>query len=851
MLVPRPEQAETLQELVRQLARYGDTPAIVVVGPQAATTVSFADLVARAVGVAAALQSNGVQTGEPVAIVAPNGVAWVVTCLGILAAGAAAMPLDVRQSTPEREALIASSGCRTVYASGVANGALVPNCLARPGTRADARCAGVSPGDTALVLHTSGTTGAPKTVPLSHANVLANLRALVAEGLVDRCVRALLPLPLHHVYPLVVGLLLPLCVGGLVVLPSGLSGPELGRALEIGRTDTMVGVPRLYDALRDAIAARVKARGRLPAWIFDRALATSIAEVRRGRSAFGRHLFRGVRRAVAPALYRLASGGAALDIATEETLLALGYEVIVGYGLTETAPLVAFNRPGRIRVGSAGEPLPGVDLRIAETDVDGLGEIEVRGANVFVRYRGDDAATAAAFRPDGWFRTGDRGRLDADGYLYVHGRASETLVLPGGEKLDPETVEALYATSPAIGEIALLIDGGKLVALVVPAGDHNVRTALRERGNALPRYMQLAGYAVVDEPLPRTPIGKLQRHRLPQLYRAARKREEERRVPVGELSPADRMLVLDPDAGRIWTWLQSHFAPMELSLDMSPQLDLGVDSLGWIALTVGLEHELGIRLDETALERVASLRDLIMALHAAAPESPLTKRAADELEHTAEWERAVWCMGQVLNRSLMQLIFRVRADGAEHLPQRGPYVICPNHSSYLDAPVLAAALPWPILEQVAWAGAVDVMFSRAGRRTFSRLARVLPIDPIRGAGPGLRLSARALLQHRRVLVWFAEGWRTTDGLLRPFLPGIGALALDTGVRIVPVRIEGTFAAWPTHHRFPQPHQVVVRFGSPIAPEHWEVWRGHEDAAARIAAEVKASIAALGDHAPRA
>jgi long-chain acyl-CoA synthetase len=278
---------------------------------------------------------------------------------------------------------------------------------------------------------------------------------------------------------------------------------------------------------------------------------------------------------------------------------------------------------------------------------------------------------------------------------------------------------------------------------------------------------------------------------------------------------------------------------------MSPQLDLGVDSLGWIALTVDLERALGVRLDEAALERVATVRDLILAAQAAAPESAAGIRAPDGLENVGRWERAVWSLGQALTRSLMRLGFRVRAEGTEHLPQRGPYVLCPNHSSYLDPPALAAALPWPILDQVAWAGAVDVMFSGAGRRLFSRLARVLPIDPVRGARSGLALSAQAL-QRGRILVWFPEGWRTTDGLLRPFLPGIGALVLQSPVPIVPVRIVGTFAAWPPHRRFPQPHRVVVRFGSPISPERWEAWRASEDAAAHIAAEVKAAVAALGD-----
>jgi long-chain acyl-CoA synthetase len=845
-----PAQAETLEALVSRLAAYGDAPAVLEVGPSELATVSFAQLVASAHDLAQELRASGVEPREPVGIVAPNSAAWIGTFLGILAAGASVMPLDIRQAEADRNASIVANGCRIVFvAEGVSH-----ESLALTQRRYERSVAIPANPHMALLMQTAGTTGTPKAVPLSDANVLANLRGLVAERIVDHEVRALLPLPLHHIFPLVVGLLLPLSVGGTVVLPGGISGPELARALRVTGVNTLVGVPRLYDAFRATIVGSVKTRGPLVAGIFDRALGHSVAAVHQGRYGFGRCIFGGIRRSVAPALYRLACGGAALDEATEEALAALGYVVFVGYGLTEAAPLVTFNRPGRFRIGSVGQPMLGVEVRIARAEADGAGEIEVRGPNVFAGYRGDAAATALAFTADGWFRTGDRGRLDTDDYLYVLGRTGETLVLPGGEKLNPETLEAAYATNPVVGEMAVMIEGGKLVALVVPAthvlragvldDERTIRNALRERGNVLPRYMQLAGVAITDGPLPRTQLGKLQRYRLPALYRAARRRGEAEFAPSRELSPADRALLADSVAARVWAWLQNRFPQTQLSLEMSPQLDLGIDSLGWIELTVDLEREVGISLDEAAVEGVGTFRDLIAAARAAAPMVADAAAAASSLEQPSRWERAVWYAGQAMTRFLMRSFFRVRAEGRELLPQHGPYVLAPNHASYLDAPVLNAALPWSMLDQVVWTGSVYVMFSNPVSRLFSRLARVLPIDPVGGARTGLTLSAQAL-EHGRILVWFPEGWRTTDGLLRPFLPGIGALMLRAPVPIVPVRIEGTFAAWPAQRRFPRPHSVVVRFGHPIGPERWEELRQGEDAAARIAAVVKAEVAALG------
>ncbi len=848
----------TLQQLVRLFADRGTDPAVVIVGPAAIDTVSFAQLVESAQRVTEDLHQHGIELGEPVGIAAGNSVSWIATCLGILAAGAAVMPLDAKQNELERSAVIAQSRCRLLYeqsqmtAPALTLRHLWGEASADEPSAAPAPALNASPEDVALLMHTSGTTGTPKAVPLTHANALSNIRALAAILQIDCDDRVLLPLPLHHVYPLVVGLLLPLSCGASVVLPGGISGPELARALRVGGANWLAGVPRLYDAMLTAITGRARGHGTPSATIFDRLLALSTVLARRGQRHFGRIVFAPIRRAVAPELERLASGGAALDKVTEETLLGLGYEVLVGYGLTETAPIISLNRPDRAHIGSAGQPLAGVELRIATPSPEGVGAIEVRGPNVFAGYRGDSAATHAAFTTDGWFRTGDLGSLDAQGYLYVHGRSTETLVLPGGEKLNPEIVEAGYA-SPAIDELAILIEDGKLVGLVVPPAsargddtqskESQVRTALSTCAKKLPRYMQLAGFALVDEPLPRTELGKLRRHLLPALYRKAWAQAHAHAPGRAELSSSDRALLGDPAAQRIWSWLGAHFPNQRLSLEMSPQLDLGVDSLGWIALTMELERTLGITLDERALEHVSTLRDLLRVGMAAKPEPAASIPAAVWLRRPGAFPRAVWFIGHMINRALVRLSFPLDVEGIEHLPERGPYVLCPNHASYLDPPVLAAVLPWSVLRQLYWAGSVDVMFSTASRRLFCRFAHVLPVDPVRSARAGLELSAAAL-RRNHILAWFPEGWRTENGMLQPFLPGIGSLVLQTPVPIVPVYISGTFAAWPAQRPLPRRHRLVVRFGPPLDPQQWAMPAGRKDAEESIAAAIKEAVAAL-------
>lgn len=854
----------TLQELVQQLSRFGAMPALISIA-EGLPTLTFAGLAERAGKIASELHNRGVGVGEPVGIVAPNGLDWAAACLGILASGAAAAPFDVQQSDAERTRLLAAIGCRFLFAAESCNREFggeragitrvegcadlilrfpasedppAPPCSVLPVAR---------PGNLALIVHTSGTTGTPKAVPLSHANIMPNISGLIASGVANPSERALLPLPLHHIYPLVVGLIMPLSAGASVVLPAGISGPELARALRIGGATVLIGVPRLYKSMVAAIMAQAKARGGLTAALFNRVLNFSIALARRGYRRLGQLAFWSLRRNLAPALYRTVSGGARIREETELTLLGLGYEVLKGYGLSETSPILAFTPPGRSPLGAAGEPLPGVELRIAKPEADGAGEVEALGPSVFSGYLNDAAATKAAFTPDGWFRTGDLGRIDADGFLYILGRSSETLVLPGGEKLDPETVEACYAGSPAIAEIGVLAEGGRLAGLAVPSplarvgtdpnsAEAAVRAALTSVSASLPSYMQLSGFAITAEPLPRTQAGKLRRHLLPPLYREARGRTESR--AAHPMAADDRALLDNPAANRVWTWLEARFPGRYLSLDMNPKLDLGINSLGWVTVTLELEQAIGVSLDEAALSQVLTLRDLVIA--AKNVRRPLAEKLL--LPKQGIFGRGAWYALNVLDRLLMYSVFGLQAEGTENLPKRGPYLLCPNHASNLDPAALAAALPWPVLRQVYWAGAADILFTSGWRRAFSRLMRVVAVDP------GIRTAfahSAAVLQSGHVLVWFPEAWRSKDRSLQPFLPGIGALLLKSPAPVVPVSISGTFEAWPRQRRFPRPHLVAVRFGRPLDPKRWEDLAKENGAEEQIAQSIKEAVAALG------
>lgn len=866
-MTPVPVWGATLATIPAHIARFGSASALIAFGGNGPVTWTFTALSDAALRLATGLRKKGLRRGDAVAVIAAGGPAAVVAILAAIAAGGVAVPLDPELDDQTLARMVEDVECRFGFVAAKrappvsAAGAIPFYCLdgathdraAPPWTELLASAAETAttpePGESAVIVYTSGTTGTPKAVPLTHTNIAANVAALLEQELIGPGDRAVLPLPLFHVYPLVVGLLTPLLSGASVVFPAGLSGPQLAEALRDSGATHLVGVPRMYTALVAAVRARIAARGALVIRLFDALLALSATAGQRLGLRLGWVLFWGLRQRVGPKLRLLVSGGAALDDGTRRALAALGWEVLTGYGLTETSPILTFDRRGKARPGTAGQALPGVAIRIAAPDAQGIGEIEVRGPSVFAGYRGAPDATRAASTPDGWFRTGDLGFLDPDAYLHVAARVSETIVLAGGTKLFPEAVEEIYARDPVIREIALLVRNGVLVALAVPGPEAlrgrdtaGVDAVIRAAIAAAPvaPFQRPAGVAITPEPLPRTRIGKIRRHLLPVLYERARAGHAPQ--PGVALAETDRDLLAHPAAARLWTWLQQRFPEARLTLDSDLRLDLGIDSLTWLEVTLDIESALSLRFDEATTAQLVTVRDML----AAAVAEALPARAVATAPIDEHWLRPLPGLARSLRalvlsaiRGVVRALFAIRVQAADTLPRRGPYLICPNHASYLDPFVIAAALPHEITAAAIWAGWTGILFNTRARRLFSRLARVVPVDPLQ-PGPGLALAVAAL-RRGQILIWFPEGARSRDGGLQPFLPGVGALLREVAAPVVPIFIDGTHRAWPPERRLPRPVHVSVRIGAPLPAS--ELIAGNPNNQ-EIANRLRAAVAAL-------
>jgi long-chain acyl-CoA synthetase len=418
------------------------------------------------------------------------------------------------------------------------------------------------------------------------------------------------------------------------------------------------------------------------------------------------------------------------------------------------------------------------------------------------------------------------------------------LVTAGGENVHPENVEAVFLGHPFIRDFALLQRDGGLVGLALPelgkireAGRADVAGAIREAVVAvnprLPSYQRVVDVTITRDPLPRTRLGKLRRPGLASAYDVAHALERgEARLPgpiaVADMAEADRVLLEHTGARAVWQWLAVRYRDRHLTMDVSPVLDLGVDSIEWLGLTLEIERRAGIELDEAAIGRIGTVRDLLREVAAAPPRGEAAPGVPwDEPERVlspaqARWLRPLGPWLTLVSRALfaltswlMRRLFRLRIVGREALPEE-PCVLVANHASVLDPLALSVALGWRRLARTYWGGWTGLAFRDPLMRAISRLWRVLPVEPERGFASSLALGA-AVLKRGDSLVWFPEGERSATGQLLPFRPGIGLLLGRFPRPVVPVDICGTFDAMPRGRRWPRRGPVTVVFGSPLDP----------------------------------
>ncbi len=801
------------------------------------------------------LSKIGINKGDRVAIFAENSPEWCTAYLGIVSVGGIAVPLDAQYTRDEVSNLLRDSESKAIFTSK----SLLPTVQeASKGLKidiiqVDEPVPGIPPlelpvindEDLASLLYTSGTTGVPKGVMLSHGNLLSNAVALIRPAIVSHKDHVLCILPLHHSYPFMVCFLVPLLVGGMVTFLNSLKGPDIVKTIREGGVTVMVGVPQLYSFMRKGILDKIQSIPGLKGML-ARALFVVSRKMRKGTGVnIGKFLFRKVHNEFGSTLRFFASGGARLDPSIAIDMDGLGFTILEGYGLTETSPVVTFNLPGKKKTGSVGRTIDGVEVKVENPDQSGVGEIIIKGPNVMKGYYKRPDITAEVIK-EGWFHSGDLGFIDKDGFVFITGRSKEVIVLSSGKNIYPEDIENHFLNSPYIKEICIIgiadhehpgsFSGIK--ALVFPnleklSADgianisEQIRWQIEKFSASLPTYKRVSGFSILKEPLPRTHLGKIRRFMV---------RDEEVGAglkPAPTLSDEDQRL-MESDIAKVVLHALASITDKTISVNSNLELDLGVDSLGRVELMAHLETGLRVPIPQSFASEVTTVKDVILksteytvgASGVEALKRPvswgdiLQKTPSQDVMERIGLKRSVISDASVKAAAwffylLARLFLRLEVRGIENVPPEGGCIVAPNHASYIDGFLMAGVLKnrLPMLFAVGFRGLFQgPLMSRA-----ARWGHIMRIDADSGLSESLQASSY-ILREGAALCIFPEGGRSVDGRVLPFKKGVGILAKELGVPLIPIYIGGAIDVLPRGKRLPRLKKVTVIFGKPLTPE---------------------------------
>jgi len=821
--------------LTQSVRREPDKPAFAYYDGTVVRQVSYSRFYAAICRMARCFAELGLPAGSRAVLTGPNGPHWAAACLGLHFAGLSVAPLDAE--LPEDQ--LANIVSILEPAAAV--------CLAGQSGRfkglghvLDLKAVDFSPGEESFdprllatgqpfsIVFTSGSTGTPKGVMLIEANLLHNVQTVLsAPGLLSGEDVILNLLPLHHVYAFSGTLLAPLAAGCTIVYPRSLKPKDISTAAVEQGCTIMAVVPRVVQSIHERVVSTLAEKS-LPARVFFRLLkAIGSVGIERGWRP-GRFIFRSAHRPFGR-LRVITCGGAKLDAALHREMAALGFRIFEAYGLTETAPVVTLNRVARPVFGSVGRPAPGVQLRLEKTsDTLEDSEVLVRGPNVMAGYWRLPEETAKAFR-EGWFLTGDLGRLDDHGNLFLTGRSKDVIVLSSGKNIYPEELEELYSRSELVEEVCVCLLKGlgreQLTAVVYPSRQAlerlkviNIYDELRSEiefiAIKLPSYQRVTRVMLTDEPFPRTRLGKLKRYQIME------------RLATGEKSAAEEADKSGREADQLLL-----FARKALKLERIPsgrenlELDLGIDSLTKLDFLASFERQFGVSLsDEQAgsLVQLDDLRPYLVTAAVAPAAEPGRKR--DEmilLEELVELEdsrlgNTMRFWARLKLRFVFRIFFRMRVTGMENLPQEGAYIIAPNHVSYIDGLLVHAALPWGESRRLFSVATADI-FDRWPFSQISYRARIIKTGTLETTARSL-LYSQQILASGRPLCLFPEGKRSFDGRVDSPKPGMARLALSCRVPVIPVYLRGTEKFMSRMHPGLALARIDVEFLPPIPPE---------------------------------
>lgn len=675
--------------------------------------------------------------------------------------------------------------------------------------------------DTAVILYTSGTTGNPKGVMLSYKNLLSNVNAIKAINLVDETDRVLAILPYHHVFPLNINLLMTMYFGTLVVILDELSSEALRHALREYKISVIIGVPRVWEMLHKAIMNKINS-----SWITKKIfkIYQSI-----NSKALSRFVFKKVYNELGGSLRVMASGGAKLDPEVSRDYLTLGLPMIEGYGLTETSPIIAFNKPTNVKAGTVGEIIPDVEVKIAED-----GEILVKGANVMKGYYNNPTATKEVIDENGFFHTGDLGKFDG-GHLVIVGRKKEMIVLSNGKNINPADIEnEIMKGTDLIKEIAVMEYNNHLMAVVYPDFDlikhrniTNIKESLKweiiDKYNVTaPKYRKILEVKIVKNELPKTKLGKVRRFMLNDFLKGEVVEEGAEGTVVNQQSKKE--IEVPEELKEIYTTLKENIEKnydAQVTPDAHLELDLGLDSLDIVEILSFVENSYGVKIKEeefTNIKNVLTLAEFIKNHGGTFSNVEIDWKNILNERIDIDLPKSAWVgkLIRIITKPIFSLYFSLKKESQDKISNK-PAIYIGNHQSFLDALMFNQAIPMKMMNDTYYIATV-VHFDTPLRRYLADRGNVLIVDINKNLKETLQVSAEVLREGKNLVI-FPEGARTRDGELQEFKKTFAILSKELNVPVVPFGIKGAYKAMPYGSKFPSMYPIKIKFFDKICPEN--------------------------------
>ena len=762
-----------------------------------------------------------INAGDRVVIFAENRPAWLYAFHSIWNNSGIALPIDFMSTTKELAYILSDSKPAVIFYSSerleVLNEALQqldykPQLILLDDIEDGEVAENTEPikdlelNKTAVIIYTSGTTGSPKGVMLSFENIKANLYGVI-EGveIYNKNRNVMILLPLHHVFPLIGSFVAPLSVGAMVAIAPSMASEDIISTLVENKISLIIGVPRLYSAIRKGIKDKID-KSLIARMMFSMAGAMH-------SYSFSRFIFKSVHKKFGGNIKYMISGGAALDPAVARDYQILGFEILEGFGMTEAAPMITFTRPGTVKIGSAGQALPGCEIEIRDK------EIVARGKNVMQGYYNRPEETAEVLK-DGWLYTGDIGTIDKDGFLFITGRKKEIIILSNGKNVNPIEIEfQLEALVPYIKELAVFEKGDIMQVVIVPdrvkareLGIENIEESIKKDGidvynKTASSYKRILKLHITYDELPKTRLGKVQRFKLAKTIGNPKSKKEKN----------------TSFSSKEYDLIKEHIQDdknIEVFPDDHLEIDLGLDSLDKVSLQVFIENTFGVKINADRIadhETVRKLSEFVKTMKTKISAEKINWGDIIKEKTNIELPKSnftSWLIVKTL-KVFFKLYFRFSIKGKENIPKTA-CIIAPNHQSFLDGMFVATCFDTKTLKK-------SFFYTKAKHvgngllRKFAERNNIIIVDVNQDLKHSIQSLAEALKKGNNIVI-FPEGTRSKTGKLDEFKKTFAILSKELNVPVVPVIIDGAYNILPKGKKIPKPFKKVsVEFLEPILP----------------------------------